>query len=54
MANGSIQISSLFRNPALKAIFEKAERDNGAAFAIPAPKAPVLSGGAAVRVLEAA
>lgn len=42
-----IKLSSLFTNPALKSAFERAEKDNGAAFALPAPKAPVLAGGAA-------
>lgn len=53
MATKTITLSSLIRNPAVRAAFQRAERDNGAAFAIPAPKAPVLTGGAA-RVLEAA
>lgn len=48
---GQVRLSSLFTNPALKAAFERAERDNGAALAGPAPKAPVLAGGAA-RALE--
>ncbi|WP_170311450.1 hypothetical protein [Rhizobium oryzihabitans] len=46
-------ISALIKNPIVKAAFERAERDNGAAFAIPAPKAPVLTGGSA-KVLEVA
>lgn len=45
-------ISSLIKNPAVKAAFERAERDNGAASANQAPKAPVLTGGSA-NVLEA-
>jgi hypothetical protein len=49
----TIPLSSLFRDPVLVAAFARAERDSGAAFAIPAPRAPVLSGGAA-RVLELA
>ena len=47
-----IILSNLFTNPALKAAFNRAERDQGFAFAVPAPKKPVLSGGAAARVLE--
>lgn len=46
-------ISALIKNPIVKAAFERAERDNGAASAITAPKAPVLTGGSA-KVLEAA
>lgn len=46
-------ISSLIKNPEVKAAFERAERDNGAAFAIQVPKAPVLTGGEA-KALEAA
>jgi len=53
MAKSSISLSSLFRNPAVRDAFERAERDNGAAFVILAPKSPTLGGGAA-RVLEVA
>ncbi len=53
MAKASIPLSSLIRNPAVRDAFERAERDNGAAFAVLAPKAPTRDGGA-VRVLEAA
>jgi hypothetical protein len=41
------RLSSLFTNPAVKAAFERAERDNGCALVVPAPKSPVLVGGAA-------
>ena len=48
-------LSLLFRDPVLAAAFARAERDSGAAFAVPAPRSPVLAGGAAVaRVLESA
>lgn len=47
MADKSVALSALFANPVLRDAFRRAERDNGAAFAIPAPKAPVLSGGQA-------
>lgn len=51
----NIPLSSLFRDPVLAAAFARAERDSGAAFAVPAPRSPVLVGGAAVaRVLEPA
>lgn len=40
-------LSSLIRDPAVRAAFERAERDSGQAFAIPTPRAPVLNGGAA-------
>lgn len=43
----AIPLSSMFSNPALRAAFRRAEGDNGAAFAVPAPKHPVLTGGAA-------
>ena len=46
-------LSSLFRDPVLAAAFARAERDSGAAFAVPAPKPPVLTGGAD-RALELA
>jgi len=51
MSNQPVRLSALFINPALKAAFERAERDNGCALVVPAPKSPVLAGGAA-RVLE--
>lgn len=41
-------LSSMFSDPMVRAAFQSAERDNGAAFAIPAPKPPVLAGGAAL------
>lgn len=53
MANSNISLSSLIRNPAVRDAFQRAERDNGAAFAISTPNAPVLIGGAA-RALEVA
>lgn len=43
-------LSSMFADPVVRAAFQRAERDNGAAFAIPAPNSPVLSGGAALEV----
>ena len=49
--NTPVRLSSLFTNPTVKAAFERVERDNGCALVIPAPKSPVLAGGAA-RVLE--
>ncbi len=45
-ALNTISLSSLISDIALRAIFEQAERDNGFAFAIPAPVDPVLDGGA--------
>lgn len=41
-------LSSLFVNPVLRAVFARAERDNGSAFVVSSPKEPVLSGGQAV------
>ncbi|MNT96420.1 hypothetical protein D3C72_2385020 [compost metagenome] len=49
----SIRLSSLFTNPTVKAAFERAERDNGCALVVPAPKAPVLIGGAARKLEDA-
>lgn len=42
-----IKLSGMFRDPALKSAFERAERDSGGAYAVADPKAPVLLGGAA-------
>lgn len=45
----ALPLSRLFRDPMLREIFAKAERDNGAPFLVPVdPPKPVLSGGAAV------
>lgn len=49
----AIPLSSLFNNPVVAAAFRRGERDNGAAFAVPTPKSPVLTGGSA-KLLEAA
>lgn len=49
MAN-QVRLSSLFTNPALKAAFERAERDNGAALVVPSPRDPQLIGGAALEL----
>lgn len=40
-------ISDMIKNPAVKAAFKRAERDNGSAMAVTAPKGPVLVGGEA-------
>lgn len=48
-----IKLSQIAKNSAVAAFFARGERDNGAAFIINAPKAPVLSGGSA-KVMEAA
>ena len=42
----ALRLSSLFTNPAVKAAFERAERDNGAALVIPAQRPPRFIGGA--------
>ena len=47
MANGHIPLSALIRNPVVADAFRRAERGNGSAFAVPAPKSPVLVGGEA-------
>lgn len=49
-SNETIPLSSLFTNPLLKAAFERAERDNGCALVVPAPKKPTLAGGAAKKL----
>lgn len=41
-------ISDLIADPKVRAAFKRAERDQGFGFTVPAPKAPVLAGGAAV------
>lgn len=43
----AIPLSSLFTNSFVAAAFRRAERDNGSAMAVPAPKGPVLVGGEA-------
>lgn len=45
-----VRLSSLFTTEAVKAAFERAERDNGAALVVPAPRKPTLTGGAAVEL----
>lgn len=45
-ASSTIRLSSLFINPVVKAAFERAERDNGAALVVPAPRPPRFIGGA--------
>lgn len=54
MATPNIRLSTLFRNPFVRAAFERAERDNGAAFTVPAraPRRPLV--GSAARPLEVA
>lgn len=42
----AIRLSSLFTNPAVKAAFERAERDNGSCVTVPAPRNPNLIGSA--------
>ncbi len=48
--NAQVRLSSLFTNAAVKAAFERAERDNGAALVVPAPRKSTLTGGAAVEL----
>lgn len=43
----ALPISALIRDPIVAAAFRRAERDSGLSFAIPAPRRPVLAGGAA-------
>jgi hypothetical protein len=44
---GPIPLSSLFTDPRVRDAFRRAERDHGAAFAVPAPSPHLLGGGAA-------
>ena len=48
------RIAHLFRDPVLRAVFAAAEKDDGAALALPKPTPRTLDGGAARRVLETA
>ncbi len=47
----SVPLSVYFRDPLVRHAFERSERDDGAAFALPAPKPAPVPGGA-VKVLE--
>lgn len=44
MATARIPLSSLARDPVVAAFLARGERDNGAAYAVPTPRKPVLSG----------
>lgn len=44
----AIPLSSLFSNAFVASAFRRAERDDGSAVAVSAPKGPVLVGGEAV------
>lgn len=48
----TIRLSAMTNDRALAAFFQRGERDNGAALAVPASPKPVLAGGAAVKVPE--
>lgn len=49
-----INLSELFRDPYLRQVFARAERDNGNSFAVPAPVNPAPNNGSAARQMEAA
>lgn len=49
-----IPISHLIRDPMVRRAFERAERDDGHSFALPATPRPRLPGGASVKLREAA
>lgn len=49
---GSFPLSSLFRDPALRRAFERSERDDGAAFAVPTPKPAPVCGGAVKELVD--
>lgn len=48
----NIRLSTIARDAKLRAFFERAERDNGDAFAVPTERPRNLTGGAAERVRE--
>ncbi len=48
-AQPRIRLSQLFRDPELRRVFERAERDGGTACAVQ-PVEPVLSGGASLEL----
>lgn len=50
MATSRIPLSALICDPFVRAAFERSELDDGAAYALPAPVAPVLIGGDAVSI----
>ena len=45
-----VRLSCLFTNPDVKAAFQRAERDNGAALVVPAPRGPRFIGGASASI----
>jgi hypothetical protein len=51
MANqhSTTPLSNLIRDPMVRDAFRRAERDSGAAYAVPAPKPPKLTDGAAAK-----
>jgi hypothetical protein len=49
---GPIPLSALFTDSRVRDAFRRAERDAGAAFAVPAPSPSLLSGGAIVGAPE--
>jgi hypothetical protein len=53
MATARIPLSQIARDPIVAAFLARGERDNRAAFAVPAKPRPVLQGGAA-KFLEVA
>lgn len=50
---GRFRLSPLFRDPVLRRAFERLERDDGSAFAVPAPKPAPVSGGAMKVLVDA-
>ncbi len=48
MASCRIPLSVLIKNPVVRAAFERAERDEGDAYAVSNEPKPVLAGGEAV------
>ncbi len=51
MAYAHIPLSRLFRDPFVARAFERAERDNGSAFAVPTQPKPVLPNSAAKQLV---
>lgn len=46
----TIRLAEMARNPVVAAFFCRGERDSGETFAVPAPKAPVLTDGMLIQV----
>lgn len=50
LPGATVRLSEIIRDPDVRAAFWRAERDDGTAYAVPAPAQPVLVGGEAAKV----